>query len=592
MAGRLRNHGTPPRERGIAMIAILTLIALVGIYLLVTQLRNATGFTAERRNHNAQVLSQAKQALIGWVAQRAALAGEGNPGRLPCPEHPAYPGDPTKEGIAAPAVGISSPNCTMVGRLPWRTLGIDKLVDSSNEPLWYVVSPGTWSLQSSSTQLKINSNTLGALTVDGTPNAAVALIIAPGAAMNVQAATGCTARAQTRSAPAPGMNPLDYIECFNVAASSFATMGPSDSFNDQVLRITTADIMPEIEAAIAERIRREIAPVIKGVYASSQWGLTAANPMFAFAAPFANPGPGAGTSSYQGEYNPANPARCPNVAPRCQGLLPFTYSQGGCGSGDPRCSTGFVSWNTLVTPTITATNGIIVGSPTCNFNGTIAQCSGFYAGLIGQTVRLQMTARANNVAMALKSLNPGATAVMYTSLLLPGTTSVGGTFNPDGSANVTTTGAVPGYDASLPLGVSVQFQITADIGVLADHALLSSSDPTTGWFVRNEWYRLLYYAPALGNTAAGVPTPSCTTGSTCLSVANVAPANKQRAILILAGRSLTNPAGRPNGNLADYLEFGNADGDTSFEQQPVSTVINAALKAPFNDRIIVLDANP
>ena len=77
-------------------------------------------------------------------------------------------------------------------------------------------------------------------------------------------------------------------------------------------------------------------------------------------------------------------------------------------------------------------------------------------------------------------------------------------------------------------------------------------------------------------------------GATCLSVANVTPANKQRAILILAGRSLTNPAGRPNGNLADYLEFGNADLDTTFEKRPVSRATNA----PFNDRVVVLDNNP
>jgi len=68
----------------------------------------------------------------------------------------------------------------------------------------------------------------------------------------------------------------------------------------------------------------------------------------------------------------------------------------------------------------------------------------------------------------------------------------------------------------------------------------------------------------------------------------VSPAWKQRAILILAGRSLTNPAGRPNGNLADFVEFGNADLNLIFEQRPVSK----AISAPFNDRVVVLDTNP
>jgi hypothetical protein len=585
----MRNHCKPRSERGVAVMAILALVVLITLYALVTQLRNSTEFTADRRNHNAQVLNQAKQALIGYVAQQAAAAGEDNPGRLPCPEHPAYIGNPSKEGIAGPGVAVASPNCSLVGRLPWRTLGIDKLVDASNEPLWYVVSPGIWSLLSSATQLKINSNTAGPLTVDGTPNAAVALIIAPGPAMNVQAAAGCVARIQSRGAPSPTIDARDYLECFDTAASVFTTAGPSASFNDQVLRITTADIMPAIEAAIAERIKREVVPVLKSVYAAAQWGLSAANPVFPFASPFLNPG----TSTYQGEYNTGNPTQCPNVLSRCQGLLPFTYSQGGCGVGDPRCSTTFVSWNTAINPTITATNGVILDS-NCSFSGTTARCDGHYAGLIAQTVQLRMTARATNVAMALRSLDATATAVR-TGLLSLGAAAQGtvtAAFNIDGSASVTTQGTGPGFDLLLPLGIGVQFRITADVDVLVDHPLLSATDATTGWFVRNEWYRLLYYAPALGNTAAGLPTPSCTTGVSCLSVTNVIPANKQRAILILAGRSLVNPAGRPNANLADYLEFGNADGDTVFEQQPISTAVAPTLKKPFNDRIIVLDSNP
>ncbi|TMI34583.1 MAG: hypothetical protein E6H41_12740, partial [Betaproteobacteria bacterium] len=72
----------------------------------------------------------------------------------------------------------------------------------------------------STTTLTINSNTIGQLNVDGQANAAVALIIAPGAAMNVAASAGCTARNQARSAPAPTMDARDYIECFNTGTST------------------------------------------------------------------------------------------------------------------------------------------------------------------------------------------------------------------------------------------------------------------------------------------------------------------------------------------------------------------------------------
>ena len=177
-----RNRASVSGQRGFALIAIVSLLVLMSAYLLVKQLNAST--TADKSNHNAKVLNRAKQALIGYVAQHTALASEDNPGRLPCPEAAANYGDPAQEGIAAPF-------CTLpaVGRLPWRTLGLDKLVDAALEPLWYVVSPG-WALPSSGATLTINSNTTGQLTIDGVANDAVALIIAPGAAFTVQAAAG------------------------------------------------------------------------------------------------------------------------------------------------------------------------------------------------------------------------------------------------------------------------------------------------------------------------------------------------------------------------------------------------------------------
>ncbi len=172
--------------------------------------------------------------------------------------------------------------------------------------------------------------------------------------------------------------------------------------------------------------------------------------------------------------------------------------------------------------------------------------------------------------------------------------------NSNGSITITFSGTLPNIDVQGWESWAL-YRIRLKRSVIGDHALLNAVDPPnqtppgpcpvtgcTGWFVRNEWYRLLYYAPAPGHTATLLPTPSCTSGGTCLSVTNVTPANKQRAILILAGRSLTNPAGRPNGNLADYLEFGNADLNAAFEQRRVSR----ATGAPFNDRVVVLDNNP
>src|SRR5688572_30473910 len=105
---------------------MLVVLVLAGTYAVVDRLNAATTTKPARRDHNARVLNQAKQALIGYVAMRAGQAGEQDPGSLPCPEAPANYGNPAQEGIAAP-------NCAApaVGRLPWRTLGLDRLADDT-----------------------------------------------------------------------------------------------------------------------------------------------------------------------------------------------------------------------------------------------------------------------------------------------------------------------------------------------------------------------------------------------------------------------------------------------------------------------------
>jgi len=335
-----------------------------------------------------------------------------------------------------------------------------------------------------------------------------------------------------------------------------------------VLKITVADIMPAIEAAIAHRIEREIAPQLKAMYSSSAWGLSSANPLYPYPAPFNNPNPG--TSDFQGS------------SAMSAGLLPVTSKS--C-SGDPRCSATFVAWNQAISPTVTLTggSGLLAGS-TCTFvSATQARCTGLYVA-IGST-QLTMTVRASNVAMALRQLDATQATAQYNDLTswISVTPSASGSFVSDGSANISATATLPGT-----LSLSLAFQISMDVGVLADHPVIDAADSTYGWFVRNEWHRLLYYAPAAGHTAAALPLPSCTTAATCLSVANLTPAGAQRAILILAGRSI-NGSARPSATLANYFEFGNAS--ASYERQPVSTVVSAALKKPFNDRVVVIDSN-
>lgn len=556
-------------QRGVALIALLAVIALAASWFLVKQLNVESGaVSAARKSRNAEMLNRAKQALIGYVAQQAALSGENNPGALPCPEAAAYYGDPAQEGIAGP-------NCALpkVGRFPWRTLGLDKLVDSTGEPLWYVVGPG-WAYTSGS-NTTINSNSTGQLTVDGTANDAVALIIAPGPAFSVPTATGCVFWRQTR----PTTGTLDwrnYLECENAtnpADSVFVTTGPSGSFNDQVVRITVADIMPAIEAAIAHRIEREIVPLLNSAYAAPNWGLTTwppgpsppgvADMVYPYPATFANPD----LSNFAGVK--ANPA---------QGLLPLAHSETYPGSGvactsgaaDLRCDPTLVSWSNAA-PSISYTGVGVTLLSTCSYAGPtdMATCTGTYLGLPTQ---ITVSGPQSKGATSLRQLNAAAlAAVTFNDPLNPGgpvssSTSPTVVLNDD-TFTISVTVAPPA-----PLGLAaVAFTIQVPGNATSDHALLDSrTSASTGWFLRNEWHKLTYYAVATGYTAVTAAPRACSTGTSCLTVTNVSPAGAQRAILILTGRSV-NGASRPSPTPADYLEFGNAN--AVYEKRSVGRVL-------------------
>ncbi len=569
--------GIAKRERGVVLLALLALIALSASWYLVSRLNAESGAAAAvRKTRNAEVLNRAKQALIGYVAKQAAEAGERNPGRLPCPEA-MYNIGTSDEGSSAPWIGPpATTTCTSIGRLPWRTIGLEKLVDTTNEPLWYAVGPA-WRLTTSTSTLLINSNTVGDIIVDGQQT--VALIIAPGAAMNSQASAGCVARNQARSVPSATINARDYIECFDSATLQFITTASSASFNDQVMRVTVADIMPAIEAAITNRIEREIVPVLKTAYASSNWGTSSTNPLYPFPAPFSSPG----TSNYQG------------AAGTYAGLLPFNHTTAGCNPAtDPRCAPTLVSWTT---PRVTQTGGTgaVWGAPSCVVGATYSYCEDWY---IGGTVQITYKDIMANVAKALRTyaFDP-ASYYMETwaynndlavwNFIASGTPS-GQTrhFNSDGSFSLSFVApTVPQYSG---WGYYYVY-VTRNPFSFSDHSLLSASDPTTGWFVRNEWYRLSYYAVAQGHTASAAPgTPACAPGTNCLSVANVTPAWAQRAILILGGRSV-NGTSRPSATLADYLESGNATG--AFTRKTISASAAIPTAQRFNDRVVVIDSN-
>jgi len=554
------------RERGQALLLLLMVLAMGSTWYLVARLNAESGAAAAfRKQRNAEVLSRAKQALIGYIGAQAIKAGENRPGAFPCPEAPADFNNTTGSD------GSVSYPCALpiVGRFPWRTIGLDKLVDATGEPLWYAIASG-WA----GANTVINSECAGAsaatglacsspggrLTVDGVTNDVVALIIAPGPTATVSASAGCVGWAQVRSTVAPP-DWRNYLECENASSpadATFVTTSTNSAFNDQVLTITVGDVMPVIEAAVAKRMEREIAPALATVYSPASWGFAGANAVYPYAAAFANPGPGAGTSPYQG------------AAGLYKGLLPFNQANCTVAASNPRCSNSLLSFAKFGGDTQIGGGGSIRTQSSCAWNSGIYVCTGQYNA---PTVSIQISLRVTNVAMGLRKFD--ASKVTCTAVDDVGagigtqtvTCSSSVALQSDGSAIVTvSTGAMPDVAAS-GWGTYANYMVNVDRLAIGDHALLDTADATTGWFARNEWFRLVYYAVTPSNTAIRLPLErSCSTAGDCLSVSNLTPANKS-ALLVLAGRGV-NGVSRPSATLTDYLEFGNAS--ATYESRTVT----------------------
>ena len=245
------------KERGQIFLAILMLIIVAGIAAFYTFF-SPSSVRLENEKGTQKILLEAKEALIGFAA-----ASSLRPGQLPCP-------DTNNDGDAEPLNGAGDcPNT--IGRLPWRTLGLDDPRDAASERLWYAVSvyfssnpptatcPLSVPADPSPTKCYLNSDTKGDLTVyqDSTATVitsnAVAVIFAPGLPI----------AGQVRDA-ANSNNPANYLDvtgtinnatpAANPLPPSFVRAESNATFNDRVLVIDTSILMPVVEQRVAREI--------------------------------------------------------------------------------------------------------------------------------------------------------------------------------------------------------------------------------------------------------------------------------------------------------------------------------------------------
>ena len=237
-------------------IFILTVLILaLGSGFLVFSLLGSRANAAEKNRATDAAFLQVKQALMGWSAARTPTVGSptSRPGELPCP-------DMNNDGMdndGACAAGD-------IGRVPWKTLDIPEPKDGNGETLWYAIAgPFRYKPQASS---PITSDTLGTLTVYAGSSAttqtsqAIAVLFAPGPPIGTQARGSAAAACSTTGTTiAQNLCAANYLESTGGGNNAqingpFIQAQSSSTFNDRVLAITNADLMPLVEQRVAREI--------------------------------------------------------------------------------------------------------------------------------------------------------------------------------------------------------------------------------------------------------------------------------------------------------------------------------------------------
>jgi hypothetical protein len=239
---------------------MLVLIAALGATAGLFAFYRTDKISADNERVTSEALAAAKAALIGYALARGGATGVARPGELPCPDTDA----PGTAGYGLENAPCST-NASLLGRIPWKTLGIPEPKDSAGETLWYALSgnfrdavsnPATHASGVPAPAERINSDTQGTITVraaDGSTvltSAAVAVVFSPGAPHGNQNRAAASA--------ATASNYLDSTAGTNNAASAtgpFIAGTPTATFNDRLAYIDTSEFIPAVEMRVANELK-------------------------------------------------------------------------------------------------------------------------------------------------------------------------------------------------------------------------------------------------------------------------------------------------------------------------------------------------
>jgi hypothetical protein len=546
--------GHTRKQAGAALLLMMVVMLLGTSWALVGAVNRVSRNTVNQETKTGESLRIAKQALLGYLAQQAASSDV--PGKFPCPE--------ALDQVGTANEGTTAGTCStlpVIGRFPWKTLGIEKPLDGSGEALWYVVG-------SSVRTAPINFSTTGTLSLDGVANAVVAVIVAPGAPLDSASSSStapspCVKRDQT-----PGRGTLvgtlvasDFVECGNSTMAAFVSTRNDSWGNDRVIAITAAEMMAAIEGPVGDRIQRTVAPQINGspdlsngwyqVKSLSEWGTK----FFPYASTWGIPS----SDDSCGDYGVT------------EGLLPLASGKVTTGTG---CSS---RWNSATISKVSGTGSFSAGS--CTADDDRMTCSFSYNG----KPVVSMTANAPNIAMGFRTAPTIDEALISPSAGSSVSSLSASVVTASGNGQVTLTASMRNRTGAGTTAITISIPHPEDSFLLNTD---TGSNPNLAWFINNQWHRYTYYAISPAVTAN--PSGTCTTSivTNCLSLTNAESGsgniNDKRIALILSGRPLTGKT-YPSANRADYFELENNQtstlGDRTFQRNTIS--------ATFNDRAAV-----
>lgn len=250
-----RRHHAGTRQRGAAVLVMMLVFVLVAAFFAINTFTRSN--QNERNRLHAGALAEAREALIGYAATYRDDTDRADEvfGFLPCPD--GTNNDGAAEGACA------ARNVSLIGRLPWKTLGVPALRDGANECLWYALSGHA---KNNPKTAIFNWDTLGQFVIqdaDGkvlagaTPHEQpLAVVFGPGMALRTQnrAGTGsgeCGGNASI-AAYLEGNDPIYASAAPAADAVSMLTLATgaserSGSNNDRGIWITSRDIFGRIK---------------------------------------------------------------------------------------------------------------------------------------------------------------------------------------------------------------------------------------------------------------------------------------------------------------------------------------------------------